>query len=102
MAKLNGKTKYIVWIVTSLITIGGTWTAIVMAWGDQKAADGLLSKQIETTGGNVVKLEKDGCKPAQAHTTKIAVIETRLESIEIQQGAILKQGEEILTEIKKK
>ena len=98
MAKLNGYTK---WIGLAL-TIAATWTAIVLAYGKQNATDDLIRADVTTTSQAVTKLEKDGCKPSQTHTTQIAVIEPRLEGIEKQQGAILKQGDVILAEIKKR
>ena len=91
MAKLNGATK---WISITM--------AFVVLFTGVIASYTLLQAKTASMGDAVTKLEKDGCKPSQAHTTQIAVIETRLEGIEKQQGAILKQGDVILAEIKKR
>lgn len=74
MAKKNGTTKWIlvtIAVLTAVVSIAGTWSV----YGDN-------TKDNEKA---IVKLEKDGCKPAQGHTTDIKVIENRLETMQNEQ-----------------
>lgn len=70
MAK-NG-TKWIVGVVVMLIgvfgTLAGTWA--------------LYGAGIEDNAKEVVELEEDGCKPAQAHITQIAVMQTTQQTMQ--------------------
>ena len=93
MAIKNGKLT--IGIIIVAVSIFGAYTAIVLAWGDQKTQDALLKTTITAEIETRKKLEIDGCKPANKHTTQIAVIESRLETI-------VRQNTEILKEIKKK
>ncbi len=93
MAKKNG--KLIIYTVVAAISILGAYTAIVLAWGDQRTQDALLEVQITTESAAREKLETDGCKPAKEHKTQIAVIESRLDTIVEQNSLILKEIKEI-------
>lgn len=111
MAKKNG--KLIIYTVLAVISIVGAYTAIVLAWGNQKTQDELLKVRITTESASRVKLEKDGCKPAQGHKTQIAVVEndikairTDISNIQTEQRAFRTESQnsfkELLKEIKKK
>lgn len=49
----------------------------------------------------VVELKIDGCNPAQAVKERVIVLETRWESVEKSQTAIMKGQETILEELRK-
>ncbi len=100
MVKKNGiyKVKTWIYIVIGIMTIGGIFASVVLAWGSlggkidsqNTKLDNQIATHREQLGRNASKtndLEIDGCKPAQKHTTEIAVIKTQLEQIRDEQKA---------------
>ena len=70
MAKMNGNTKIIGLIITLAVifaSIVGTWT--------------VYGEHIDKNACEIEELEKDGCDPAQKHTTEIAVVKRDMSSI---------------------
>ena len=86
MAKKNG--KLIIYTVLAILSIIGAYTAIVLAWGDQKTADVKLGQDIEYNKEAVSTLKENGCKPAQKHKTDIAVVENDIKAIRVDIGNI--------------
>ena len=88
MAK-NG-TKWIVGTViavaTILCTLGGGWA--------------LFGAGIEGNVADIVELKEDGCKPAQAHTTEIAVMQTTQQTMQRDIGEIKVEQREFRAEQK--
>lgn len=64
--------KWMIGIVIGLLgmfgTLAGTWA--------------LYGAGIEDNAGEVIELKEDGCKPAQAHTTQIAVMQTTQQTMQ--------------------
>jgi len=88
MAKSNGKTTKWTSIIIGLLVIGASVVATFAVMG----------ANIEENTDDIVVLKKEGCKPAQKHITQIAVIETKLDTIQREQE---KGFGEIMAELKK-
>lgn len=89
MAKQNGKHVAI-----------ASFLVVVIAW----VSSGLTSyvgnvHQTGDTAADVVELKEEGCDPARAHSTSIAVIETKIEALKEQEQS---NTEAILKAIREK
>ncbi len=95
MAKINGKMKGLIGII-SLVIIGAGFVANYTLHG----AD------IKVNKTDVAELKEDGCKPATKATQDIAIIKYQLNDIKTNQETARKENKasfkEVLQEIKKK
>ena len=87
----NGKAKWVT-ITITLVVLGAT---IVATW-----ATGTLEQKV--TREKVVELKKEGCKPAQGHRTSIALIEQRLDTIDVTQSEMRLENKECFKAVMKK
>lgn len=70
MAK-NGAVKWLGLALTILVLVGG----LAVTWG-------VYGSDIKGNSKNHIELKEDGCKPSQAHTTQIAVIQTTQQTMQ--------------------
>ena len=64
-------------------------TLLTIIWGGARGY-GVLSEKQATQTKETVELKDEGCKPARKNTTDVAVIKTRLDSIDASQRTMQK------------
>ena len=92
MANSNGRARWIGIGLTALMLVGMVIGTFVWAQADIEAVD-IKAEGIKV---NLGSLKKEGCKPAQRHTTEIAVLEERFDNYHLEQKTANKQILELL------
>lgn len=80
-SKRNGTIK----LAGFVLLVAGLFASILLAWGDQKGDIKAQGQKVDThliqSAKDTTALKDDGCDPAKANTTSIAVLEVELKNI---------------------
>lgn len=95
MAKMNGRIRLTIGIISVTLVVLGMIITGVLAYGD-------TSNKTEVNATNITELKEDGCKPARKAGTDIEVIKEKLETIDVRQETMRKENKASFKEILEK